>query len=143
MNVGAICTRETIIAKPQDSVREASLVMQRYNVGSLVVVDTDGKGNKPVGIVTDRDIVLKVIAAELDFAELKIGDIMSSKLITAKESDDVYETLVKMRSKVIRRIPVVDDAGYLKGMLTIDDVLEFFSKEMGEIVSLFKKEQAK
>lgn len=143
MNIGAICSRETIIASPKDSVSVAAQLMLQYNVGSLVVVETDGKGNKPVGIVTDRDIVLKTIARNLQVSEVMLGDIMTAKLLTAKETDDVYEMLKKMRAKVVRRIPVVDEDGYLKGILTIDDLLEFFNKEMGEIVSLFKKEQAR
>ena len=143
MEAGTICTRETIIASRHQSVHEASLLMQRYNVGSLVVVVTDAKGNKPVGIVTDRDIVLKVVVAELNIQELKLEDVMSAKLLVAHEKDDVYNTLQKMRGKVVRRVPVVDDEGYLKGILTVDDILEFFSKEIGDIISLFKKEQAK
>ena len=143
MNVGAICSRETIITAPQDSVSEASQLMLRYNVGSLVVVETDNKGNKPVGMVTDRDIVLKTTNSDQKASDIKVADIMTAKLLTAKESDDVYETLKKMRAKVVRRIPVTDEHGYLKGILTIDDLLEFFTKEMGEIVSLFKKEQAR
>jgi len=143
MEVGAICSRETIIASPEESVLEASRLMHRYNVGSLVIVETDGKGNKPVGIVTDRDMVLKVIASELNVMEVKLKDIMSARLLLARDTDDVYETLVRMRSKVVRRMPVVNHEGYLIGILTIDDILEFFSREIGEIVSLFKKEQAK
>lgn len=143
MNIGAICSRETIIAQPKQTVLEGASLMLRFNVGSLLIVATDQKGNKPVGIVTDRDIVLKIVASELNAGEVKLEDIMSSKLLIANESDDVYETLVKMRSKVVRRIPVVDNEGYLKGILTIDDILEFFSNEMGEIVRLFRKEQGK
>ncbi len=143
MNIGPICSRETIIASPSDSIQAASQLMLQYNIGSLVIVETDTKGNKPIAIVTDRDIVLKVIARELKISEVKLADIMTTKLLTAKETDDVYETLKKMRAKVVRRIPVVDDEGYLKGILTIDDLLEFFNKEMGEIVSLFKKEQGR
>ena len=143
MDIGTICSRETIIADQKQTVLEGALLMQRYNVGSLLVVQNDQKGNKPVGIVTDRDIVLKVVSPELDVTEVKMEDIMSSKLLIANETDDVYDTLVKMRGKVVRRIPVVDNEGYLKGILTIDDILEFFSKEIGEIVRLFRKEQAK
>lgn len=143
MHIGAISSRETIIAGANDSVLTATKLMQQYNVGSIVVVETDAKGNKPIGIVTDRDIVLKAIASELKIEEMNVADVMSNKLLTAKETDDVYETLLKMRAKIVRRVPVVDDAGYLKGILTIDDLLEFFNKEMGEIVSLFKKEQAR
>lgn len=143
MYVGAICSRETIIAEQHQSVKEAALLMLRYNVGSLLIVETDGRGNKPVGIVTDRDIVLKVVSSELNIHEVTLKEIMSAKLLTAKETDDVYATLVKMRGKVVRRVPVVDEEGYLKGILTIDDILEFFSREIGEVVSLFKKEQAK
>lgn len=143
MDVGSICSRETIIAERGQTVLDAARLMHRYNVGSLVVVETDQKGNKPVGIVTDRDIVLKVVASELKFSEVKLEDVMSSKLLVAVEADDVYETLVKMRGKVVRRVPVVDAGGYLKGILTIDDILEFFSKEVGEIVRLFRKEQAR
>lgn len=143
MNIGEICSRETIITNPQESVLEAAKLMHRYNVGSLVVVETDERGNKPVGIVTDRDIVLKTTAMELNHREAKLADIMSAKLLTAKETDDVYETLSRMRQKVVRRVPVVNEEGYLTGMLSIDDVLEFFTKELSEIVSLFKKEQSR
>ncbi len=143
MQVGEICSRQTIICKPQETVLEAVNQMHRYNVGSIVVVETDTKGNKPIGIVTDRDIMLKVVLPGLKSEEVKIADVMSSKLVVSRESDDVYDVLKKMRSKVVRRIPVVDNEEYLKGILTIDDVLEFFSKELGEIISLFKKEQAR
>lgn len=143
MTIGPICSRETIIASPSDSIQTASQLMLQYNVGSLLVVETDAKGNKPIGIITDRDIVLKAIAPELKISEVTLADIMTTKLLTAKETDAVYETLTKMRTKAVRRIPVVDAEGYLKGILTIDDLLEFFNKEMGEIVSLFKREQGR
>lgn len=143
MQIGAVCSRETIIASPQTKVQEAAQLMRQYDVGTLFIVDTDAKGNKPVGIVTDRDIVLKVLAAGLSPAEVTMSDIMTTKLLTALENDNVYETLKKMQARVVRRIPVVDAEGYLKGILTIDDLLEFFNREAIEIVSLFKKEHSR
>ncbi|GIV32557.1 MAG: CBS domain-containing protein [Chitinophagales bacterium] len=143
MVAGDICSRQTIICLPGDKIQDAVELMHRYNVGALVAVETDSIGNRPVGIITDRDIALKVVRSGLKSEELSVGDLMTSRLVVANEREDIYEVLKKMRSKVVRRIPVTDDKGYLKGILTIEDVLEYISRELCDIMNLFKKEQAR
>src|SRR3954465_8202720 len=108
--------------------------MRKHHVGDLVVVDqANGGARIPVGIITDRDIVVSVIALGLDPTGLLVGDIMSDELLTATEEDDVYETIVRMRFRGIRRVPVVNSIGALTGIISVDDVLEFLAEEMSEL----------
>ena len=133
MRIGEICTTDTICCTPDETVQGAAMLMRRHHVGDLVVVDTDRGGNVPLGILTDRDIVLAVVAPGLDPASLLAGDIMSADLLTASESDDVYETIEHMRLRGIRRVPVVDAQGQLCGIVSADDLLEFLAEEMSEL----------
>lgn len=132
MRIGDICTSDTICCTRDETVQGAAMLMRRHHVGDLVVVDTGG-GNVPLGILTDRDIVLAVIAPGLDPASLLAGDIMSDDLLTASESDDVYETIEHMRLRGIRRVPVVDGQGNLSGIVSADDLLEFLAEEISEL----------
>ena len=95
-----------------------------------------------MGIITDRDIVVSVIALGLDPASLLVGDIMSEDLLTASENDDVYETIERMRFRGIRRTPVVNGAGGLAGIVSVDDLLEFLAEEMGELSRISSHQQA-
>jgi CBS domain-containing protein len=142
MKIGEICTVQTIYCKRDETVQGASLLMRKFHVGDLVVIDqTDGE-RIPVGIVTDRDIVVSVIALGLDPASLLVGDIMSDDLLTATEDDDVYETIERMRFRGIRRVPVVNGAGGLTGIVSVDDLLEFLAEEMGELSRISSHQQA-
>jgi CBS domain-containing protein len=133
MHIGAICTNQTICCTRDETVQGAAMLMRRQHVGDLIVVDTDGGGSVPVGILTDRDIVMAVVAPGLDPASLLAGDVMSDDLLTAGESDDVYETIEHMRLRGIRRVPVVDAKGNLSGIVSADDLLEFLAEEMSEL----------
>jgi len=142
MHIGEICTVHTICCTRDDTVQSAAMLMRRHHVGDLVVVDADGGGSVPVGILTDRDIVMAVIAPGLDPASLLAGDVMSDDLLTASESDDVYETIERMRLRGIRRVPVVDASGNLSGIVSADDLLEFLAEEMGELSRIGSWQQA-
>lgn len=133
MHIGEICTNDIICCTRDETVQGAAMLMRRHHVGDLIVVEADGSGNVPLGILTDRDIVLAVIAPGLDPASLLAGDIMSEDLLTAAESDDVYETIEHMRQRGIRRVPVVDPKGMLKGIVSADDLFEFLAEEMSEL----------
>ncbi|WP_137174999.1 CBS domain-containing protein [Massilia sp. HP4] len=133
MRIGDICTSDTICCTRDETVQAAAMLMRRHHVGDLVVVESDGSGNVPLGILTDRDIVLAVVAPGLDPASLLAGDIMSDDLLTASASDDVYETIEHMRLRGIRRVPVVDADGRLSGIVSADDLLEFLAEEMSEL----------
>lgn len=142
MDVGEICTREVVIATRNTTVVEAARLMREYHVGDLVVVDESEGRRVPVGIVTDRDIVVGVLALGLDPAVLTVGDIMGSHLVTAAEDDDVYETLQIMRTRGVRRVPVVNTAGALVGIVVLDDILEIFAEELDAAVKVVAREQA-
>jgi CBS domain-containing protein len=142
MKIGEICTVQTIYCKRDETVQGAALLMRKYHVGDVVVIDQPNGEKVPVGIVTDRDIVVGVIALGLDPGSLLVGDIMSDDLLTAAEEDDVYETIERMRFRGIRRVPVVNNGGGLTGIVSVDDLLEFLAEEMGELSRISSHQQA-
>lgn len=141
MLVGEYCNRDVVIVDKTCSVREASQLMRTQHVGDLIVVEErDGK-RIPVGIVTDRDIVLEVIAKDVDLNDVAMGDVMSFELTTASEDDEVLETVKLMQTKGVRRVPVVDKRGALVGILTVDDLIELLQELVADISSLIIREQ--
>jgi CBS domain-containing protein len=141
MLVGEFCIRDVIIAERLASIVEIAQLMRDYHVGDIVIVDNDGPDRKPVGIVTDRDIVLELIAKELPLDSVSVGDIMGPELITVDENSDLWEALQTMRGKGIRRLPVVDRNGKLVGILSTDDLLETLADQLQDLVILIRKEQ--
>ena len=141
MNIGKYCTRNVITADKDSNVIEASKLMRKYHVGSLIVVSNDSDGLRPVGILTDRDIVIEILAEEVPIESVSVRDIMSRSPVIAREDDDIFMTMETMRVKGIRRLPVVDSLGILVGVLTTDDLLGVIYEEMGNIVSLISREQ--
>jgi CBS domain-containing protein len=136
MAVGEICNREVVIAEKTLSVVDAAQLMRKHHVGDLVVVDEKGGRKHPVGIVTDRDIVVEVVAAGVTPDALKVGDIMGAEVATVRESEGLFEALRFMRDKGVRRMPVVDRDGGLVGILTLDDLLTLLAEEMTELAKL-------
>lgn len=143
MTIGEICTRETVIATREMTVAAAAQLMRQHHVGTLVVVDQVNGGKRvPVGIVTDRDAVVEVMATGLDPNAITVGDIMERELVTARESEGVLETMQIMRYKGVRRLPIVSKAGELIGIVSIDDLLEVLAEELSELVKVVAREQA-
>jgi predicted transcriptional regulator len=141
MAVGEICNREIVITEKSVSVVDAAKLMRSHHVGDLVVVEEKGGRKHPVGIVTDRDIVVEVVAAGVDPESLKVGDIMGPEVATVRESEGLFEALRYMRDKGVRRMPVVDREGGLIGILTLDDVLSLLAEEMTELAKLVSHER--
>jgi predicted transcriptional regulator len=108
MNIGELCTRDTFIIQKDDNIVEAAKLMRVFNVGDLIVVSANEDGNTPIGIVTDRDIVMGVVADNADPQNVKVSEIMSKELVTGSEDDGVYESIERMRVHGIRRLPIVD-----------------------------------
>lgn len=142
MNIGEICTIQTVTCTRDETVQGAALLMRKHHVGDLIVIDQADGQAVPVGIVTDRDIVVSVIALGLDPAGLQVDDIMSDDLLSCREDDDVYETIEHMRLRGIRRVPVVNGAGGLSGIVSVDDLLEFLAEEMGDLSRISASGQA-
>ena len=143
MPIGEFCNREVVFATRETSVPEVAQLMRQYHVGALVVVDDIGGKRVPVGIVTDRDMVIEIISQSLDFNEFSVGDIMSPQLISVQETEGVFETIRLMRTKGIRRIPVVNQEGELEGIVSADDILDLLTEEMSELAKVAPREQAR
>lgn len=142
MKTGEVCNRTVVIVGRETPLGEAAKLMRENHVGSLVVAKNT-YGRKPLGIVTDRDMVVEVMAADLDYRTLTVGEIMGDKLVIAKEADDSLDTLKLMRASGVRRIPVVTDKGDLAGIVTVDDLLEIVAEELEDIVHAIGNEQHK
>jgi CBS domain-containing protein len=124
-----------------ESVRDAVMLMREKHVGDVVVTETrDGKP-VPVGILTDRDILIEVIAKDIAPDSLEVSDVMSSDLLTVGEGESENDAIARMRARGVRRAPVVDGAGFLVGIVSIDDLLEVVAEELSNIASLIGKEQ--
>lgn len=143
MAIGEICNREVAFAERETTINAAAKLMRHYHVGSLVIVDDLSGKRVPVGIVTDRDLVVEVEAMDLDPKVITVGDIMTNELITVPESQGVLETMEVMRFKGVRRLPVVDSEGRLAGIVTIDDLLEVLAEELTDLTRIVSKEQAR
>ena len=141
MPIGEICNREVVFVRRDETVREAARLMREYHVGDLVVVDERDGRRVPTGILTDRDIAVGIVAKHLDPDALAIGDVMGPELVIVRESDGVAETIELMRTKGVRRIPVVDAGGALVGIVTADDMLDLLAEELSAIVRIVSREQ--
>lgn len=140
MTAGELCTRVVATVVPSLAVNEAARVMRENHVGDVVVVEQDERGPMPVGILTDRDIVLAVVARDVDPSTVRVADMMSSDLACVAESDTVLDALAQMRRKSVRRIPVTGPHGVLVGVVALDDVLEAVADELQTIVAVIAGE---
>jgi len=143
MPVGEICNREVVFATKTTSIVEASQLMRRYHVGTLVVVDEVNCKRTPVGIVTDRDIVIEIIAKSQPFQDCTVAQLMTSQLVSVHESAGVIETIRLMRAHAVRRIPVISDDGTLVGILSADDVLDLLAEELSELAKVSPRQQTR
>ena len=143
MNAADICKRDVIVAYRDTPLTEAARLMRERHVGTLIVVVDRASERVPVGILTDRDIVVAVVAKGLDPRTLKVGDVMSSGVFAVREQDGPAEVLRAMRENGVRRVPVVTHSGALAGILAIDDLLELMSDELVDFVRAFARERTR
>ncbi|MEW6752711.1 MAG: CBS domain-containing protein [Candidatus Latescibacterota bacterium] len=129
-----LMTEEVVCCEPQDTVRDAARLMKEHKVGSVPVCRS-ADSRKLLGIVTDRDLVLDVIALDRDPRGTAIADVMTTDLVTCLPEDNAREAMEKMARYQVRRIPVVDPQGSLLGMVAQADVaLGADGKKAGELV---------
>ena len=142
MTVGEICSRNVVVAPQTEMVVDAAKRMRTSHVGDLVVVDIRDGRHVPIGIVTDRDIVIGAVASDPDHINyLFVRDVMSSNPVTAFEEEEIEAALKKMHKHGVRRLPIVDGSGVLVGILTLDDVLQYLTGQQSELVALVAREQ--
>ena len=141
MPVGEICNREVVVAERTTTIVEAARLMRRYHVGDLVVVDEVQGRRVPVGMFTDRDLVVEVIAREQPFASCTVSAIMSATVVCVPETAGVIEAIQLMRSHGVRRVPVVDAGGALVGILAADDLLDLLAEELSALARIAPRGQ--
>ena len=142
MNVGDICNRDVVVAPKGEMIVDAARRMRTSHVGALVVVENRDGRHVPVGIVTDRDIVIAAVAGDpAHINYLVVSEVMTPDIVTATEQDSIETALKKMHEHGIRRLPIVDGGGALVGILTLDDVLGYLTAQQSELVALVAREQ--
>lgn len=127
-------TNVVAVVEPDTTAVEAAQLMRHHHIGALVVVDAKEK-TRPVGILTDRDLVLSLMAEGLDPLVFTVGDIMSVELVVASAEMDAMDAVQLMRTNRLRRLIIVDDAGQLSGIVTMEDVLEFLTRELANLAA--------
>jgi CBS domain-containing protein len=136
MKAGELCVRDVVTAEPGDSAGEVAKRMADHNVGNVIVVVQRPAGlPRPIGIVTDRDLVVRLLARSLP-ASTPIVEVMQRDLVSAFDDDDVEHVVAKMRAHGIRRVPIIDRGGGLQGMLSLDDVLGWMRDELDAAASV-------
>ena len=140
MCIGKVCNRNVVCATRDNTIVEAAHLMRRHHVGDVIVVDEMDGGRRPIGIVTDRDIVVEIVAAGLDPNLVKVGDLLLQPLVTVEERTGYAETIRLMAAKGVRRMPVLSEAGLLVGIITLDDLLHQLAVPLAELSAVTIRE---
>jgi CBS domain-containing protein len=140
MTVGTMCNRDVIVALKEESVAKAVALMRQHHVGDLVVIKNQGRLFVPIGILTDRDILISVISEGLDPRDFLIGDIMTTDLVTVQSNCSVEDAVKIMRSNGVRRVPVIGFEGELLGIVSLDDIIDLLADEVEDLSALIPTE---
>lgn len=143
MQIGELCSRHVVFAAETATPGQLARLMREHHAGCVVITREMAGVCKPVGIITDRDIVIELIAKDAPMESCTAGDIMTLELVTAKESDDVGDVFQSMRQHGVRRVPVVDDSGALVGIVSADDLVDYIREQISDLVTLIGREQRK
>jgi len=133
------CTPNVICCGTETTALEAAQLMRHHHVGDLVVVGDPREKTAPVGVVTDRDIVVEVLGNGLDPATTTVAGLMGRPVVIAHETEDTVEVIERMRAHGVRRIPVVAHGGEVVGIITLDDLLQLFVADAGALLDILKK----
>jgi len=136
-----LAIHKVVTVASDTSLRDCAQVMREKHVGSLVLVDPGSR--RPLGIVTDRDIVVEAVAVGLDPKTITAGDIAAKPVVTVRDDEDVLEALARMRENGVRRLPVTGPGGQLAGVLSLDDLLAAMSEQFDSIMRVMIAERTK
>lgn len=143
MHVNEICRRTVVTCGRSASASEIARLMREHHIGDVIVTDSHGGSQTPVGIVTDRDLVVLVMAPGIDPDAFTAGDLMVPTLETVGESETVYDAIWHMRGRGLRRLPVVDAHNVLRGMLSYDDLVAFLARELVDLSAIAPRQASR
>jgi CBS domain-containing protein len=141
MSISSLCKRVVVTIQRDATVEDAAILMRSGHIGDVVVVDV-ADTRRPVGIITDRDIAVEVVAQGLTPAQTPVGSVMSAPVLSLRDEDGFLEALDKMSAGGVRRAPVLDRDGRLKGLVSVDDLVPLLARELAKIGALIRHEQA-
>lgn len=135
MNIGQLCQREVITVHAADELVTAARLMRDKHIGYIVVVEprVAAQTQVPIGVLSDRDIVVGVVARDVEVRSLRVQDVMTREPLVLGESESVENALRELRRRGIRRAPVVGDSGQLIGVVSLDDLLAVLAGELQDV----------
>lgn len=136
-----VYTPDAVSCAADRSALHAARLMRQHHVGDLIVVEDGESDPSPIGIVTDRDIVVEVLGKELDPATVTLRQIMRTPVVIASSAEDVTQVLERMKTHGVRRIPVVDETSRLIGVLSLDDLLQRLAADAASLAEVVTREQ--
>ena len=141
MLVGEACNRDVVVVEKEDSILEATQLMREHHVGSVIIVEKPDGERVPLGVLTDRDIAIELVATEVDLNSITVGDATTEEVLTLNEHDGIMEAIQRMRNGGFRRAPVVNEHGGLVGVLALDDIIELIAEQLLDVVHLMSRGQ--
>jgi len=139
MRVGDICTRNVISVSADESIYTAAQKMREQHVGDVIVVMDDRE--RCIGILTDRDITIEVVANRVDPETLTVRDVMSDDVLMVDEDEDILEAMEMMSRAGVRRLPVMNDARKLCGVISVDDIIGSLAESLLEVSTLAHRQR--
>jgi CBS domain-containing protein len=143
LKIRDVAVHQPVTAHASESIGTCARRMHDEHVGCLVVVERSDGSDFPVGMLTDRDIAIEVVAFGLDPGTMTAGDVMSDKPAVVEEDDDLLDALAHMRERGVRRLPVVRPDGALTGMLALDNLLEALGEEIDGMVGVMRAQRTR
>ena len=143
MKLKELCVLEVACCRPDTTIAEAARLMRLHHTGDLIVTDESDGTRDPVGIVTDRDIVMEVIAKGRDIDQTRVNEVMAKPVVIASGSESVSIAIDRMRTHGVRRLPIVDDGGTVLGIITLDDLYRVLAEHTAALAAIVSKEQTR
>ena len=141
MKAGEFCNRDVVFIEKGASVAEAARLMREHHMGSIVVVDETKGARRPIGMLTDRDIVIEFVTQDVAPEDVEAGDAVGAEVVTVSVDTALYETIELMLQHGVRRVPVVDKDGALVGLFASDDALELLTEQLQQLAWLVSKQR--
>jgi CBS domain-containing protein len=141
MLIKQICMSNVVVCGPQTSALQAASLMRHRHVGDVVVVDNPQEEGMPLGVVTDRDLVVEVLGKGLDPAKTTVGSLMGTPVVIARESEDTALVIERMRTHGVRRVPVVTGEGTVVAIVTLNDLLKAVIAEASALLQVTSRGQ--
>ncbi|MDL2337771.1 MAG: CBS domain-containing protein [Pseudomonadota bacterium] len=139
MNIGSLCSRRIVTVDSACNLTQAAGLMREHHVGALVVTTESADGTRVTGVVTDRDLVIHVLAQGLDGDNVDIGDLANRQVASVSERDDLSHALVVMQEHAVRRLLVTNDAQQLIGIVSLDDLAAACASDTGRLAEVIRR----